>query len=372
VRLDIGAFTKKNAEKILLLTPLVAFAVPLLCLYLLNPVDPYLQSLYSVNPVEQNHPIAPRLSFELMWKGRTFQLFFCWLIALELILGWEIMQGSKLRKLVSARSVLFAVSLMLPTLYVLIASYAGVNAFIVNVSKQSGAFWLRDIPIAVEYLVFAVLFSLMAFLSSGAKGLKSFSIPILFSVIVGAVFLIDSVYPNGQFTPFQFLVPATTMLAANTLNFMGYNTALDLSKGSLPQLTVTDPSNPLKTASFGIAWPCAGIESLLIFAVTIMLFLKRMPISWQAKLGYFAFGAGVTYFINILRIVSIFLFALGGGDVNVFHQTYGPLYPIAWIVSYPLIVLGSQSLWHRVTRRNKAAPAGSEESATSLEMRGLG
>jgi exosortase/archaeosortase family protein len=284
-----------------------------------------------------------------------------------LILGWENIQGSKLRKLVSARSVLFVVSLMLPTLYVLIASYAGVNSFIVNVSKQNGAFWLRDMPIAVEYLVFAVLFSLMVFLSSGAKGLKSFSIPILFSIIVGAVFIIDSVYPNDQFTPFQFLVPATTMLAANTLGFMGYNTTLDLSQGSLPQLTVTDPSNPLKTASFGIAWPCAGIESLLIFTVTIMLFLKRMPISWQAKLGYFAFGAGVTYFINILRIVSIFLFALGGGDVNVFHQTYGPLYPIAWIVTYPLIILASQSLWHRITNRKEVALASPEGAAPDTQ-----
>jgi exosortase/archaeosortase family protein len=85
-----------------------------------------------------------------------------------------------------------------------------------------------------------------------------------------------------------------------------------------------------------------------------LLFLKRMPISWQAKIGYFAFGAGVTYLINILRIVSIYLFTLDGGDVNVFHQTIGPLYPIAWIVTYPLIVLGSQSLWHRITNRHRA------------------
>ena len=145
------------------------------------------------------------------------------------------------------------------------------------------------------------------------------------------------------------------MLASNTLGFMGYATRLDLSQDNLPQLTVMEPSNPLKTVSFGIAWPCAGIESLLIFAVTIMLFLKRMPISWQAKIGYFAFGAGITYLINILRIVSIYLFAIGGGDVNVFHQTIGPLYPIAWIVSYPLVILGSQSLWHRISNRQKEA-----------------
>ena len=336
---EIGVFAKKNVEKIILLAPIVAFAVPLLWLYLLNPA-----------------------SFDALWKGRTFQLFFVWLILLELILGWETLQKGRIHKPTSVRFVAFLIALLLPTVYLVISNYSGLSAAIVEVSKQSGVYWYNDMPVAVEYLVFAGFFSLLTFLILGLNGLKSLSIPILFSVIVGAVFIIDSVYPNGQFTPFQFLVPATTILASNTLGFMGYNTTLGLSQGNLPQLTVTDPSNPLRTASFGIAWPCAGIESLLIFAVTIMLFLKRMPISWQAKIGYFAFGAGITYLINILRIVSIYLFAIGGGDVNVFHQTVGPLYPIAWIVTYPLIILGSQSLWHRISNRQKeATPVSPEE-----------
>jgi exosortase/archaeosortase family protein len=299
VRLDIGAFTKKNAEKILLLTPLVAFAVPLLWLFLLNPA-----------------------SFDALWKGRTFQLFFVWLILLELILGWETLQKGWINKLSKVRLVALLIAFLLPSIYVLASNYIGLNAAIENSAQQSGISLYKDVPAAVEYLVFAGFFSLMAFLILGFGGLKRFSIPILFSVIIGAVFMIDSVYPEGQFTPFQFLVPVTTILATNMLGFMGYNTTLDLSNGNMPSLTVTVPNSTLKAGPFNIAWPCAGIESLLIFTVTIMLFLKRMPISWQAKLGYFAFGAGVTYFINILRIVSIFLFALGGGDVNVFHQTY--------------------------------------------------
>jgi len=332
VRSDIGAFAKKYVEKIILLAPIVAFAVPLVWLYLLSPA-----------------------SFDALWKGRTFQLFFVWLILLELILGWESLQKGRIHKLTSIRFVALLIALLLPTAYVVVSNYSGLSAAIVEASKQGGVYWYNDMPAALEYLVFAGFFSLIVFLILGLRGLKSFSIPILFSVIVGAVFIIDSAYPNGQFIPFQFLVPVTTMLASNTLGFMGYATRLDLSQGNLPQLTVMEPSNPLKTVSFGIAWPCAGIESLLIFAVTIMLFLKRMPISWQAKIGYFAFGAGITYLINILRIVSIYLFAIGGGDVNVFHQTIGPLYPIAWIVSYPLVILGSQSLWHRISNRQKEA-----------------
>lgn len=319
---------KAQSAKLVPLLPLIGFGVALLWSYLLQPQ-----------------------SFEVMWKGRTFQLFFAWLIGLELILGWETLQHNKLGNRLSARSLLFAVSLLLPTVFVIMLSYGSGNAFLANLFQQNGVFWWNDMPVAVEYLVFAGLFSLTIFLSFGVKGVKSFSVPIFFLAIVGAIFVIDSVFPYDQFTPFQMIVPTTTILAANTLSFMGYNTNLDLSHGSLPQLTVVDPLNPLKTATFAIAWPCAGIESLLIFTVTILLFLKRMPISWKAKAGYFAIGAGVTYFINVMRIVSIYLVALGGGDVNFFHSTYGPLYAIPWIVSYPLVILGTQSLWRRFIKK---------------------
>jgi thaumarchaeosortase len=317
--------------QVLLLAPLVSLTVPLLWLFLLNPA-----------------------SFEALWKGRTFEFFFVWLILLELILGWQTLQKRRINKPTKNKLTILLIALLLPTLYVVISNYFGLNVAIVDASKQVGIYWYNDMPAAIEYLVFAGFFSLMTLFILGGKGLKSFAIPTLFAVTVGAVFIIDSVFPNGQFAPFQFLVPATTMLASSTLGLMGFSATLDLSQGNLPQLTVADPSNPLKTVSFGIAWPCAGIESLLIFTVTILLFLKRMPISWQAKIGYFAFGAGVTYLINILRIVSIYLFTLDGGDVNVFHQTVGPLYPIAWIVTYPLIVLGSQSLWNRFNNRHRA------------------
>jgi exosortase/archaeosortase family protein len=343
VKPDIVTFVKRNAEKILLLAPLAAFAVPLLWIYLLIPA-----------------------SFDLLWKGRTFQLFFVWLILLELILGWETLQKGGINKPTKTKFAGLLIALLLPTVYVVVSNYFGLNTTIVESSKQAGVYWYNDMPAAVEYIVFAGFFGIMAFLILGLKGLKSFSIPILFSVTIGAVFIIDSVYPNGQFAPFQFLVPATSMFASNVLGFMGYKTTLNISQGNLPQLTVTDPSNPLRTASFGIAWPCAGIESLLIFAVTIMLFLKRMPISWQAKVGFFAFGAGVTYLINIFRIVGIYVFTINGGDENVFHQTYGPLFPIAWIVSYPLIILGSQSLWGRITNKKKTEPTIPEDKQNKI------
>ncbi len=72
-----------------------------------------------------------------------------------------------------------------------------------------------------------------------------------------------------------------------------------------------------------------------------------MHISWKAKAGYFAVGVVVTYFINVLRIVTIFNIGMQYGaessQVQMFHFYYGPLYSIIWIVSYPLIIFASKA-----------------------------
>ncbi len=326
---SILSILRKHASSLIRLLPLLAFVVPLLWLYLLYPA-----------------------SFESLWKGRAFQLFFVWLIALELILGWENPQATEIKKLASVRTIAFIAALTLPTMYVVASCYFGLNTMISSSASQTGVTFAQFMPLSTEYLVFACLFCAAVFLAFGTRGLKDFAIPAFFMVIVGAIYTIDNVYPYGQFTPFQFFVPTTASIAAAILNLMGYNTTItftqDSLQGSLPTLTATDPNNPLRSAQFGIAWPCAGVESFLIFTVIVLLFLKRMPISWRAKVGYFAVGAAVTYFINALRIVNIFLIGINGGDVSTFHSFYGPLYSVAWIVSYPLIILGSQSLWHRI------------------------
>jgi thaumarchaeosortase len=324
---------KRYSDVLIKLLPLFAFVVPLALLYFLNPSDPYLQ-------------VSAQNSFQLMWKGRTFQLFFVWLISLQFILGWD---SVKLRANVlnKTKLPLVALFLSLPTIYIILEYYLGLNGAIANSAFQSGITFFDSMPLAVEYLVFSLLFCSITLLYFGRKGLTSFALPGLFVCLVGVLYTIDNVFPYGQFTPFQLLVPTTAFLASKVLGVMGYTTLLGTEAG-MPTLQA---AGPLGSAKFAIAWPCAGIESLLIFTAVALLFLQQMPISWKSKAGYFVFGAAITYFINVLRIATIFTigaqFGVNSNQVQMFHFYYGPLYSIAWIVSYPLIILVSQSLWHR-------------------------
>ena len=320
---DLFSPSKERLSIIFKLLPLIAFTIPLVLLYFLNPG-----------------------SFELMWKGRTFQLFFIWLVALEFILSWESIK-LKINRQNKARLLGFTLVLLLPTLYVVLENYFGLNAALANWALQSGVAFSDSMPLAIEYLVFSLLFCVTVFLSFGKKGLAGFALPALFAGLVGILYTIDNVFPYGQFTPFQLLVPTTATLAAGVLGLMGYTAVPGTEIGTgMPTLQVT---GALGTAKFAIAWPCAGIESLLIFTAVALLFLKRMNISWKAKIGYFAFGAAITYFINVLRIATIFTigaqYGVYSSQVQAFHFYYGPLYAMAWIISYPLILLAGQRLW---------------------------
>jgi thaumarchaeosortase len=323
--------SKADPYQLMPFLPISGFLVPILWLYFLEPT-----------------------SFELLWKGRTFELIFIWLIALELILSWEILQKNKLKKVKSAKGVLLIFSLTLPTVYILASFYGGLNTAITNWAAQNDISWDSSMPLSIEYLAFTIMFCVITLLTHGKKGLKTLAIPALFMGLVGFIYTIDNVFPYGQFTPFQLFVPTTAFLAAQLLNIMGYTTILGNTALEMPTLQVTGAEG---TAKFAIAWPCAGIESLLIFTVVVLLFLKRLPISWKAKAGFFIFGAMVTYFINIFRIVNIFLIGMTHGsnshEVQMFHFYHGPLYAITWIVLYPLIIILALSLWQKHKKTKK-------------------
>jgi thaumarchaeosortase len=337
-----SAINKGLTSFVLKTLPLLAFAFPLVVLYLVNPFD------NSLN-------VSAQTSFELMWKGRTFQLFFIWLIALELILGWDkIFSKVDIKK--KSRIVVYAVSLILPSLY-LFLEFTGLSGVIAGWSSQSSIAFAESMPLAIEYLVFSFFFCLIIFVGFDRKCLVSFVLPALFIALVGLLYIIDNFFPYGAFTPFQLLVPTTAFLAADVLNLLGYTTIIGMETLSgMPTIAV---SGSLGTAMFAIAWPCAGIESLLIFTAVSLLFLKRMHISWKAKIVFFMIGVVITYLINVLRIVQIFIIGVQYGvysqQVNTFHYYYGPLYAMAWIVSYPLIIIAFTLIWGRI-RKPQSVP----------------
>jgi len=331
---------KKNSYVLVKLLPILSFMVPFLILYLYQdiayPPYPFYYRSYTN-------------TFEMMWKGRTFYIFFLWLTSLEIILSWDKLKLSQINKVISSRTIAFIIALLLPTIYVVLFNYCGLNVALVDWAWQNGIVQCDWMPLSIEYLVFAALYTALIFLQYGVYGLKSISLSPVFLAAIGIIYTIDNTYQYGSFTPFQILVPTTANLAAYLLNLMGYQTQWLGQHYGTPVLSAW---NTQGSARFGIAWPCSGIESLLIYTLTILLFLRNTNISWKQRALYFLVGAIVTFFINVMRIATIFIIAIDTGMYSLqtgrFHDYYGQLYSITWIALYPLMIIATQALWRRI------------------------
>lgn len=294
------------------------------------------------------YPSSFEGQWEGSWTGRFLYLFFLWLVLLECILAWEKL-GRKVRIGTMRRIASVCLSL-LPSVFVVVSYFTDLKTILTNIAAQNNVYHANLWYLPIEYFVFCILFSMILLVCYGIDILAEFSISGLFLGIVGLLYLTDIMYPMGRFTPFQILVPPTAHLAANFLNFIGYRTIWYGVFGGMPVFSAVN-SVGHSSPPFAIAWPCSGVESLFIYTIVILLFLKKaeMP-SWQ-KVAYFGIGAVITYFINVLRIVSIYVIAISGGDWVRFHDIYGELYSLTWIMLYPLLIVGTRVFWRRITNR---------------------
>jgi len=127
-------------------------------------------------------------SFDKTFNGRAYYLFFIWLVVLEFALDWD-KYKLETSKMDVKRTFAFGLALTLPTCYVIVSNFFGLNAAIRELTRLSGilspsladyADRLNFTPLATEFLVFAVLFAVIILCAYRLKGLTDFSLPIAF------------------------------------------------------------------------------------------------------------------------------------------------------------------------------------------------
>jgi len=351
---NISRKIKEMGGALLKLSPFLSFIPPLFILYMLEP-----------------------LSFEYMWKGRTYYLFFMWAVLLETVLNWNTLEIKSWKKK-PYRAVIFLIALLLPTIYVLLTNFVefwghqNLNALIIALARKCGVggvnpkdveYFTGKMPLAVEYLIFTVIFDSIILTFYGLKNLGKYALSTFLLGFIGFVYLADNLFPYGKLMPLQMITLLTAILASHVLNVMGYKATVTAENypiyGFTPGLSVEGlkyPNGSPYLGSVGIAWPCSGVDSLLIYSVTFLMFLKGSGLSRKQKIFFFVFGAVVTYLLNILRVITFIMIGttsgVGSNEWWRFHDYYGPLYSITWIVLYPLVITAAHSLWTRSKRRS--------------------
>lgn len=367
-----------NIKKTLTSLIPLSFFLPICILFLINP-----NSFLLLDPTA--------LSYS--WKGRIAYLFFMWLFFLEFMMAWDKVVLKNFASIKRSRLIALSMTTVIPIAYVIGTNILGLNEVVIEIGKHlgiaAGGFLEFHWPLSLEYLVLATLFTISVWLAYNVDGLKKFSVSLFFLGAIGTVYMIDTFYPYGAFVVFQAVVPITTSSASQVLTWMGYQTYIVPNPTeNMPTLIVFDPTDPLRRqAAYAIGWPCAGIQSLFIYTFAMLLFLKEAPfglrrdaicaaISGRSKLiariesiaylsesrlfntaktlflnvlgllpffTIFAVGALGTYMVNILRIVTIFVVTINAGPQGqaagrTFHDYFGELYSLTWIIVYLTIV----------------------------------
>jgi len=317
--------------------------------------------------MESFYVFNQRFLFIATWKGRMFYLFFAWLLLLELIIDWEkvVEETPKKRFRIFAT---FAFTII-PLIYVLGVNFWGLNNLINGLGQNFG---FKDFslqfhwPLTAEYLVFALSFLAATFLAYTKKGLNFFSIALSLLLGMTIIYAIDTFYPGGTFRPFELLAFPTATCAATILSFLGYQFLY------IPEIFHPEYGSAPMIDGALIGWPCAGVHSLLLYTVIILLIFKRSNISRLRKIIYFVIGAFGTFFVNVLRIVSYFVILWNDGRqaADFFHNNIGELYFIVWISAYIIMIIAIQRFQlvekARYTMQNLLTSFGRREKQSSI------
>ncbi|MHC3129680.1 MAG: hypothetical protein IBV52_06350 [Candidatus Bathyarchaeota archaeon] len=292
--------------------------------------------------------------FDYTWKGRLFLLFFLWLFVLETSLNWEKQskEDSEIKPISHFKILASFICAILPLIYIISVNFLGLDQTIINLGDTlRGEYWRAHFgdwqyileaawPLLVEYLVFTVSFLATILLAYGKGGVKKFGITLAFISGVSAVYFLDTIFPYGVFKPFQLLTLPTAACAAILLDILGYSFSLSFSPGADAMPIIRTQAGG-RWFSVGIAWPCAGVHSLFLYTLIILLLFKKSNISSFRKMVYFIAGAIGTYFVNILRIIVYFRILVNQGlsAAQTFHDVYAELLFVAWILLYILLII---------------------------------
>lgn len=286
------------------------------------------------------------LTFQVSWKGRVSYLMFLWLVLLEIFLSRHRLPKfnifAKLRQ-VNVRFISGLIVLLAPTAFTLWQFMSGGGDLVILLGRFVGApFPELDWPLAFESMLFAVCFILSAWLLQSLTGLRRFKVSLFFIGAVAAFFMVDTFYHQGTVWFLQILVPPIASVAAFFLNVLGYPTTTSAyADGYL--LAVRKAGG--YQMNLLVYWPCAGVHSLTIYTIVILLLFKNMMVSSKRKIAYLLVGAVGTFMANILRIVSIGIIGANTGPAasRLFHEYYGELFFVVWTVVYLIVVFLCES-----------------------------
>jgi thaumarchaeosortase len=301
-----------------------------------------LATLILVSPILYTVVAYPD-TFTLSWnEGRGGFLFAIAFIAAELVgLKYSI---SRTRFIVVAALASLAIVYFAALQYGL-TSYIRTAGEIYNVSLVDSWMWMWD------FIVLTTFFACSLILLFGKNWYKIAAAGVVYLAGSAVILGLDAFFPFDSLGPLQFVVPIYLQIDQAVINFID-KAIINLG----PASTVEDSINPAVAKgnllvlnglhgpfALQVFWPSAGVHSMIIYSLVMLALLLKMNIPKSRKVIYFAAGTLGTVAVNLIRIISLSVYALlvttNVQEWESFHSIAGEIMFLPWLGVYLGIVI---------------------------------
>jgi thaumarchaeosortase len=281
-------------------------------------------------------------TFTLSWnEGRGGFLFAMAFIAAELIgLKYSL---SKRRFLMVAGMAALTISYFVALPYGL-SDYIRNGKNVYNVSLVDSWMWMWDFIVMAAFVASSVV------LLFGKKWHRIASAGAIYLVGSALILALDAFFPFDSLGPLQVIVPIYLQIDQAIVNFIDKSI---INLGPQMQENPADPAvakgnllvlNGLNGPfALQVFWPSAGVHSMIIYTLVMLALLLKMNMPLTSKLIYFAAGTLGTIAVNLVRIISLSLYALvvttDIQEWEAFHSIAGEVMFLPWLGIYLGVVI---------------------------------
>jgi thaumarchaeosortase len=236
-----------------------------------------------------------------------------------------------------------------------------------NVSLVDSWMWMWD------FIVMAIFVASSLLMLFGKKWYKIASAGMIYLAGSALILALDAFFPFDSLGPLQIIVPIYLQIDQTVINFIdtsiinvGPQTPNNSAEPALARGNLLVMNGLHGPFALQVFWPSAGVHSMIIYTLVMLALLIKMDMPLPRKLIYFAAGTLGTVATNLVRIVSLSLYALvvttDVQEWEAFHSIAGEIMFLPWLGIYLGVVIYIEN---KRIRRLQAEAGGSAASNQS-------
>jgi thaumarchaeosortase len=229
-----------------------------------------------------------------------------------------------------------------------------------NVSLVDSWMWMWD------FIVMAIFVASSLLMLFGKKWYKIASAGMIYLAGSALILGLDAFFPFDSLGPLQIIVPIYLQIDQAVINFIdtyvinvGPQTPNNSAEPALARGNLLVMNGLHGPFALQVFWPSAGVHSMIIYTLVMLALLIKMDMPLPRKLIYFAAGTLGTVATNLVRIVSLSLYALvvttDIQEWEAFHSIAGEIMFLPWLGIYLGVVIYIE---HKRIRRLQAEAGG--------------